>query len=64
MEEFQELVHGTFPLVVDTKFMATSGSGYFTYRSFQLSQLDEALVNDKSPQIGMTLPTIKQVGLC
>lgn len=53
VEEFQELVHSLFPLVIDTKYMATSGSNYWTFRSFQLSQLDDALSRDPVPRISM-----------
>ncbi len=63
IEEFQELVHSIFPVVIDTKYMATTGSGYWTFRSYQLSQLEEVLSKDAVPRIG-TLLTPKLFSAC
>lgn len=45
--EFQKLVHEIFPLVFDTKFMATYGPEGARYRSWQLAQIADVLAKEK-----------------
>lgn len=52
VDEFQELLHGLFPVIVDTKFLSTSGPDAFHFRNSQLWQIEEALANDENPVIG------------
>lgn len=58
VEEFQEAIHTLFPIIVDTKYMATSGSGAYTFRSAQLWQIQEAVSNEKNPVIGMSIAAL------
>jgi len=55
VEEFQEALHAIFPMIVDTKFLSTSGPDAHHFRSSQLSQIEETLSNDPTPVFGMKL---------
>lgn len=54
VEEFQEALHSIFPMIVDTKFLSTSGPDAHHFRNSQLSQIEETLANDETPVFGMT----------
>lgn len=54
VEEFQAALHEIFPLIIDTKFMATS-LPEDEHRNLQLFELDEALAGSKVPVIGNVL---------
>jgi len=53
VEEFQEVLHTVFPMIVDTKYLSTSGPDAHHFRSSQLSQIEEALSTDETPVFGM-----------
>lgn len=53
VEEFQAAIHTLFPLIIDTKYMATRGAEGVKFRSSQLSQIAESMANQAKPTIGM-----------
>lgn len=50
--EFKQVIHEIFPLIIDTKYVATAGPEGAKYRSSQLWQIDESLTNQAVPTIG------------
>jgi poly(A)-specific ribonuclease len=52
--QLQEIVHGDFPLIVDTKYMATHNCGVLNPAS-SLEQLDEMLSSQSKPAIGESI---------
>ena len=56
VEEFQEALHALFPMIIDTKYLATSGSGAYAFRSAQLWQIQEAVSHEDKPTIGKPIP--------
>ncbi|KAJ9209226.1 hypothetical protein DTO166G4_9170 [Paecilomyces variotii] len=50
VEEFQELVHGLFPVLIDTKYMATHECGSINPAS-SLSEINDSLKDVKKPSI-------------
>jgi len=55
--EFQDEMHKLFPLVIDTKYMATAGPDGARYRSSQLWQIDESLASLTLPVLGKPCTT-------
>jgi len=53
VEEFQEAIHTLFPLIIDTKYMATQGVEGAKLRNLQLWQIAESMVDQAKPTIGM-----------
>lgn len=53
--EFQAILHEMFPLVIDTKYVATASPDGAKYRSSQLWQIDESLANEALPVIGQSI---------
>lgn len=51
VEEFQQALHETFPLIIDTKYMATINRPYEA-RALQLYQIAEGLSKMEKPVIG------------
>ena len=51
VEEFQALIHGLFPMIVDTKYMATHNCGDINPMS-SLQQIDEQLLKQETPVLG------------
>ena len=51
VEEFQDVIHALFPIVIDTKYMATCNSGS-AKPSSSLTEINEDLMDMKSPKIG------------
>ncbi|MCJ1436352.1 hypothetical protein MMC27_005731 [Xylographa pallens] len=56
LAEFQELIHGLFPLIVDTKYMSTHNNSNINARS-GLDELDADLHKMSIPTIGESNPT-------
>jgi poly(A)-specific ribonuclease len=54
VEKFQKLLRDDFPLIVDTKYMATHNCGGINPAS-SLEQLDEMLISQSKPAIGRLL---------
>jgi len=52
VEEFQHVIHEAFPLIIDTKYIATAAPDGAKYRSSQLWQIDESLANQAAPLLG------------
>jgi len=52
VEEFQQVIHKSFPLIIDTKYVATAAPDGAKYRSSQLWQIDESLDNQAAPLLG------------
>jgi len=57
VEEFQEALHAIFPMIVDTKYLSTSGPDAHHFRSSRLSQIEETLSSDDTPVFGMRVYT-------
>lgn len=51
IEEFRILIHDLFPVIVDTKYMATHNCGNINPAS-SLEQIEQALRNEQVPRIG------------
>jgi poly(A)-specific ribonuclease len=56
IEEFQEVIHALFPVVIDTKYMATCNSGS-AQPSSSLTEINEDLMGMKNPKICQLLFT-------
>ena len=54
IEQFVELIHKIFPLIVDTKFLATRGNDNSNAKS-GLEELDKHFTQQPIPQIGKSL---------
>lgn len=53
VEEFQKLLHGLFPMIVDTKYMATL-DGQTTGTKSSLDEINRGLARETMPIIGMS----------
>lgn len=51
VEDFQDAIHAIFPLILDTKYIATAGSDP-RFRNAQLWQIEEALKGQELPHLG------------
>ena len=51
VEDFQAAVHLTFPLVMDTKYMATTGIPNNHFRGAQLWEVDQAFEKQNKPEV-------------
>jgi poly(A)-specific ribonuclease len=51
VEDFQGMVHENFPVLVDTKYMATHGCGSINPNS-SLSDINEELLQESKPKTG------------
>ena len=54
VEDFQNVMHEMFPLIVDTKYLSTCGKDG-RFRGARLEQLDTALSHQKEPLIGKSV---------
>ncbi|KAE8313357.1 ribonuclease H-like domain-containing protein [Aspergillus transmontanensis] len=52
LEEFQAMVHDMFPILMDTKYMATHDCGSITPKS-SLSEINDNLLHIKTPKISV-----------
>ncbi|KAL2011326.1 hypothetical protein VTN00DRAFT_4044 [Thermoascus crustaceus] len=50
VEDFQEMLHGLFPVLVDTKYMATHDCGSINPTS-SLAEINDSLAEQKNPKI-------------
>jgi hypothetical protein len=56
VEEFQAVIHALFPVVIDTKYMATCNSGSARTPS-SLTEINESLIDMKNPKISQLFYT-------
>ena len=51
VEDFQAAVHATFPLILDTKYIVTSGANGNRFRGSQLWEVDQAFEKQEDPHV-------------
>jgi hypothetical protein len=57
IEDFQVIAHELFPILMDTKYMATHDCGSITPKS-SLSEINDSLLRIKTPKICVAYPLI------
>jgi poly(A)-specific ribonuclease len=61
IEEFRICIHDLFPVIVDTKYMATHNCGNINPKS-SLDEIEESLQVEEIPQIGKSVLVIRKFG--